>query len=45
MRDKIKDKSRKNFEEFKVDEEYLNQLIVNKYRRIGFQDLEVSKNI
>jgi len=44
VRDKIKKISlEKIFEEFKVDEEYLNQLIVNKYRRIGFQDLESFK--
>ena len=43
VRDKIKKISlEKIFEEFKVDEEYLNQLIVNKYRRIG-QDLESFK--
>jgi len=44
VRDKIKKISlEKIFEEFKVDEEYLNQLIINKYRRIGFQDLESFK--
>ena len=44
VRDKIKKISlEKIFEEFKVDEEYLNQLIVNKYRRIGFQDLDSFK--
>ena len=44
VRDKIKKISlEKIFEEFKVDEEYLNQLIVNKYRRIVFQDLDSFK--
>ncbi len=44
IRDKIKKISlKKNIEEFQIDENYLNQLIKNKYTRIGFQDLDSFK--